>query len=1024
MSMNVNRNPSSGRRARTTSYVKLIRVQCTIICLSLFARRSIAFPIPPLKYYAGPSYSLGRAEPGLKERARSHHRATLLNVARPGSLIDDIRTRDIENLPIYSILNSILESMDEKPNLLLEAPPGAGKTTIVPLLLSSLGPSSSSSADDDARKSRTGVIVIEPRRVATRSAAQRMSSLIHQSPGGSVGYAIRGESRQSSKTQLTVMTDGILLNKLRDDPELTGVHVVILDEFHERGVGADTALALLREVQLHFRPDLKLIVMSATLLGDVKDDDTLRTAADEENTGTKLMRVLGGAHNCNVLRTDGRQYPITIQHSKRSSPLHGALLNDSKLLIKTMTDAIEEGLLTAPSKGDVLAFLPGAKEIRKVSQEIRARGFQHVDIFTLYGALPKADQDEAIYKGDSNRRRIIISSPIAEASLTIEGVTCVVDSGFRREPRYDSSTGLPRLVTVPVSKDSATQRAGRAGRTQDGCCIRLFSQGEFDNLSEHALPEIVSTDLVPTTLLLSEWGCTSANQILDNMPFVDPPPKDALKKAYQMLVDIEALEEYRIPNAGDKRYRVTAHGKALVRLPTHPRFATSIIKAGLVGEVPLAAAVTTAAILDEEIAGRQEPNLALRVRDILNAGPSSFDGKKILNYASRISQDARSAVLSAMLGHIPIAQVSDYVGQALLPGFIDLVAQYKGDASYGGSTYMLSLGRSARLDSKRDEGDYIIVVDTSTGDDGKTRIRAYSTIHLQALQEVAVEKKEVYTVASKGHVVRARKVSKVGSLELSSSPLPSPSPDEVADVLLDTIDSLGGVPALIPMQSKKDVVAIVELRQRIRLARKLSSDDDWPSCFAGLDAIENGTGTAEDTQMSISLVGPWLAAAGSIKAIDMLQILQSSLSAEQKSQIEREFPTKIEAPDGSCIPLNYQVGDVPVASAKLQQFFGATESPQVGPLHNTTPVSLSLLSPSGKPLAQTIDLPFFWKEAYPAVRAEMRGRYPKHPWPEDPMTAAATRLTKKQQAIRSPNDEDGKNVDKRKERSKQRKKKK
>lgn len=923
--------------------------------------------------------------------------------AQSESLMDEIRS-DIQKLPIYSILDSIKKSMNEKPNLLLEAAPGAGKTTIVPLLLSSLG------------ERQLNVIVVEPRRVATRSAAQRMAKLIDQSAGESIGYAIRGESRQSSKTKVTVMTDGILLNKLRDDPELLGVDIVILDEFHERGVGADTALALLREVQMNFRPDLKLVVMSATLLGD-SDEESI---GGVENAGTKLLRVLGGTESCNVLRSEGRQYPITIQYAKRSSPLHGALLNDPKLLIKTMVDAVEEGLLKAPSKGDVLAFLPGAKEIRKVVQELKFRGHNEIDIFPLYGALPKDEQDRAIYKTESDRRRVIVSSPIAEASLTIQGVTCVVDSGFRREPRYDANTGLPRLVTVPCSRDSVIQRAGRAGRMQDGYCVRLFSEGEFLRLSEHALPEISSTDLVPTTLLLSEWGCTATKEIMQ-MPFVDPPPNDSLKKAYQMLVDLEALVEYKVPDSRKKRYRVTEHGQTLVRLPTHPRFATSIVKAAATGKVLLAAAATTAALLDEEIFGRQETNLGIRVKDILQDGPSSTNGRKVVHYASRISDDAKTAVLDAMMGTIPISEVSDNVGRALLPGFVDLIAQHKGDASYGGSTYMLSLGRSARLDSKRDEGDYIIVVDTSTGDDSKTRIRAYSKVELSVLEGIAVEKDEVYTVPSKGYEVKARKVTKVGSLVLSSVPLPSPSPDEVTDVLLEAIDSLGGLPALITMQSKKNYAAIIELLQRVRLARQLSSDDDWPSCFASLDAIQDGKGTTEDDELLTSLIEPWLTVAGSVKGLDMLNILLNSLSPDQQKRIDREIPTKIEAPDGSSIPLNYSVGSPPIASGKLQQFFGATESPTIGPPDNTIPVSLSLLSPAGKPLAQTIDLPFFWKETYPSVRAEMRGRYPKHPWPDDPMTATATRLTKKQHAKTAP--EDGVKIDKRKERSKQRKKK-
>jgi len=426
---------------------------------------------------------------------------TFLNSQRL-SLMDKVKEDNIQNLPIYNILDSIQESIREKPNLLLEASPGAGKTTIVPLLLSSL--ESIPSLNEKVERKHSNVIVVEPRRVATRSAAQRMSKLVNQATGNAIGYTIRGESRLSANTQITVMTDGVLLNKLRDDPELSGVDVVIMDEFHERGVGSDTALALCREVQINFRPDLKLVVMSATLLGETDIEGDMDEG--EQSSGAKLFKTLGGDESCNVLRSDGREYPITIQHAKRPSPIHRALLNDIKLLVKTVSDAVEEGLLRAPSKGDVLAFLPGAKEIRRVNEELRSRNIGNVDIYPLFGAMPKAEQDKAIYKGDSDRRRVILSSPIAEASLTIEGVTCVVDSGFRREPRYDANTGLPRLVTVPCSKDSVIQRAGRAGRTQDGYCIRLFSEGEFMMLSKHALPEIASTDLVPTILLLSEWG--------------------------------------------------------------------------------------------------------------------------------------------------------------------------------------------------------------------------------------------------------------------------------------------------------------------------------------------------------------------------------------------------------------------------------------------------------------------------------------------------------------------------------------
>ena len=948
---------------------------------------------------------------------QQHHQITSSSLYSKSSrtIFDDIDTVHLQDLPITGILDSVKESMQTKPNLLLEAAPGAGKTTIIPLLVASSPLSSSSSSNNNK------VIVVEPRRVATRSAAQRMSSLIQQPVGESIGYAIRGESRQSSKTQVMVMTDGVLLNMLRKDPELKGYNTVILDEFHERGVNCDVALALLREVQMNYRPDLNIIVMSATLLGDV--DDGEMDDSTNESAGAKLLRVLGGKENCNILRSDGRQYPITMKYAAddRTGPFLSVLRRDTKLLVNTMSDAIEDGLSKAPNRGDILAFLPGAKEIRRVVNEIKSRAaFRDVDVFPLFGTMPKSDQDDAIYKGDSARRRVIVSSPIAEASLTIDGVTCVIDSGLQRQPKYDVNTGLPHLITVSCSKDSVIQRAGRAGRQSEGYCIRLFPEIDFNKLQQHAVPEIMSTDLVPTALLLSEWGCTSANEILNDMPFVDPPPEDALKTAYKMLVDLGALEDYKV-NTRKKRYRVTNHGRDVVKMATHPRFATAIIRSGG-QQAQLVSAIIAAALMDGDELPRngRETNLSVSIRNILKEGSSSFVGKRLLNFASRINEDARSAVSDALSSSdIGIDEVT--TGTALLPGFIDLIAKRKGDASYGGSRYELSLGQSARLDDRRDSSDYILVIDTTTGDDGKTRIRSYVDIESSTLRDVSSEVDEVYVVESKGYEVRARKTTKVGSLVLSSMPLPSPSAEQVTELLLDTIDDIGGVTALLSMQSKKNVQEISELRQRIRFAMELS-DMEWPPCFSSLDTIEKGEGSLENDDIMTSLLEPWLAGAGSLKSLDVLSILSTQLNIEQQLYLDKYFSTKIEAPDASLVPITYSENG-PVASAKLQQFFGCTESPMVGEPGRSTPVSLSLLSPAGKELAKTIDLPFFWKEVYPNVRAEMRGRYPKHPWPEDPSNATATRLTKKQQQAQMPDDGDQK-VDKRKEKSKRRKTKK
>ena len=931
------------------------------------------------------------------------------------ALVDSIDKDHVNDLPINVILESVKESIQTKPNLLLEAAPGAGKTTIIPLLVSSLtNESDNNDANNNSKTNR--VIVVEPRRVATRSAATRMSNLLQQPVGDSIGYAIRGESRQSSKTQVLVMTDGVLLNMLQKDPELDGWDTVILDEFHERGVNNDVALALLREVQMNYNPNLKIIVMSATLLGDIDVDVN---DSSEESTGAKLLRVLGGNENCNVLRSEGRQYPITMQYAAgdRTGPFLSQLRRDTKLLVQSMADAIEESLSKAPDKGNILAFLPGAKEIRRVVTEIKSRSaFRDIDVFPLFGTMPKSDQDAAIYKGSSTRRRVIVSSPIAEASLTIDGVTCVVDSGLQRQSKYDVNTGLPHLITVPCSKDSVIQRAGRAGRQSEGYCIRLFPETDFNKLQQHAMPEIMSTDLVPTALLLSEWGCTSANEILNDMPFVDSPPEDALKRAFNMLVDLDALESYKLPNTRKRRYKMTSHGREVVKLATHPRFATAILRS--VGqEAQLVAAVVAAALMDVEELPRKgrETNLSITIRNILKEGQSSFVGKKLMSFASRINSESSSAVSAALESRrSDIDEVT--TGTALLPGFIDLIAKRKGDASYGGSRYELSLGQSARLDDKRDASDYILVIDTSTGDDGKTRIRSYVDIDSSTLRDVSSEEDEVYVVESKGYEVRARKTTKVGSLILSSQPIQVPSAEGVTDLLLDTIYDIGGVVALINMQPKKSAADISELRQRIRLAAELSGME-WPPCFSSLDEIEKGDGSAKHDETITSLLEPWLAGAGSLKSLDILSVLSTQLNVDQQRYLDEYFPTQIQAPDNSLVPITYSE-NAPVASAKLQQFFGCTESPMVGEPGKSIPVSLSLLSPAGKELAKTIDLPFFWEEVYPSVRSEMRGRYPKHPWPDDPCNATATRLTKKQQQTQVPT------VDKRKERSKRRKTKK
>ena len=504
---------------------------------------------------------------------------------------------------------------------------------------------------------------------------------------------------------------------------------------------------------------------------------------------------------------------------------------------------------------------------------------------------------------------------------------------------------------------------------------------------------------------------------MTDIPFVDPPPLGLMTKAYQLLQDLEALEEttttaiYQKKYEGkDVRFRVTSLGKELGKMPTHPRLATAIAKAS--NPVALAGAIATAVLLDDEIATRNargESDLAKRVQDLLLSNPSSFTGQSLLQYASRIGGNAVRQTISNTMEQcqkdpVFLSQITDSLGTALLPGFIDLVAQRKGDASYGGSLYSLSLGRTARLDGyQNDAPDFAVVIDTSTGDDGKARIRSFASIDYKTLLNVAVEQTTVFTVPSKGHEVRARRTVQVGALELSSTPLPAPPAEEVEKVLMNTIRSMGGVYAsLVKSLPSKHQSEIEDIRERVRMAVKLGNEEDkvlWKP-FLALDAEANNSATDEDKQILEELIEPWLAAAGSLKNIDFMQILQASIPSTQMQSLNADFPLEMEASDGSSIRISY-VGGQPTASGKLQQFFGTVESPCVGPKQNRIPVSLSLLSPAGKILATTLDLPFFWKDVYPSVRAEMRGRYTKHPWPEDPMNAIPTRLTNKQLSAQS-----------------------
>ena len=801
---------------------------------------------------------------------------------------DDVLTST--ELPIADVMPDIRAALSsEGAYVFLEAPPGAGKTTTVPLAAA-------------ATVSEGLVVVVEPRRVAARAAARRMAQSLGDDVGGLVGYAMRGDARSSPRTRILVVTDGVLLAMCREDPSLAKCSVVIFDEFHERGVNSDVALALCREAQAVLRPELKLCVMSATLLGD----------------GT----VADGA---TIVKSSGRAYPVEVSYPPRGAPRLAALLSRRGALEDAVVEATETALRAAPDNGDVLVFLPGAREIRRVASALRE--MTDVNIETLYGAMPAEAQDAVVH--GRRGRRVVVASPIAEASLTLEGVTAVVDSGLRRVATIDEDTGLRRLTTRAVSRASADQRTGRAGRTAPGLCLRIFPEAEFESLSEFSDPEIISADLASVVLVLSAWGCQSVDEML-SLPFIDAPPVDRLRRGLDALSSLGAV-------AGAS---LTAFGKSIAEMPLEPRMAAIIANA-----TDLPSALRVAVLLDEDTAKGGDVDLSRR----------PVDARAVKRLAKRLGKDVDGP--------------GDALGAALAVGFRDLIAQRRGDASYGGTVYLLANGKTARLDAA-DGPEFIVVADAGTGDDGQCRIYAYASITREELEPYVTSSRKVFAVPSQGYEVRARDVTAIGAIELASATAPQPVSEEIVELLLETIRDLGGVRKAL----KGDVDS---LRRRAEL-----SGASLPPIF---DALERG-----DEEILEEAVLPYLYTSLNLK-IDLAAILTDSLAAAGVD-LDALCPERIEGPDGTRIRVTYDASG-PSAEAKLQQFFGQTTSPTVA--GGTTPVALRLLSPAGKLLGETRDLAFFWKEVYPDVRAEQRGRYPKHPWPEDPMAAAPTRATNK-----------------------------
>jgi ATP-dependent helicase HrpB len=818
-----------------------------------------------------------------------------------------------QQLPVDLILPQLDEALRAAPRLVLSAPPGAGKTTRVPLALLS-----------SRAIGAGGIIMLEPRRIAARRAAEYMAQLLGEKAGATVGYRTRGETRVGPSTRIQVVTEGVLTRLLQDDPGLPGVSLVVFDEYHERSIHADLGLALTLDVQETLRPDLRILVMSATI------------------DCTAVAGLLGGAR---IIAAEGRQFPVETRYASfaSTSPVERRVAD---VVIRALTE----------QTGDLLVFLPGAAEIRRVERVLAGKKLpEGVAVLPLYADLPAERQQDALAPPRSDRRKVILSTSVAETSLTIDGVTVVVDAGLARMARFDPRRGMSGLVTVPVSQASADQRRGRAGRTSPGVCYRLWTREEHERLPGFAPAEIVVADLAPLALDLARWGGG------ERLRFLDPPPEIHLAKAAMLLRDLGAIDERGV---------LTAHGQAMAALPVHPRLAHMIIRGKELGLGALACDL--AALLEERdmIPRGDPPDVDLETRLAALRGEISADRA----VRERILRE--SARLRSMLG-IGQSGSSGAVGMLVGLAFPERIAQHR-----SGERFLMAGGTGAVLPSGSPlarEG-YIAIAEVD-GVGQEVRVFLAAALIEFELEAIAAECARWEDEASWDPVeqgVVARRVRRLGALALDEKPAP-PDRNRDRSIMLQGIASMGL--EVLPWDERS-----TEFRGRSEWIRTAGlAGADWPDLSGGnlLETLPEWLGP--------HLEG--MTRRPHLSSLDMEAILRGLLSYRQLREMERLAPQSLQVPTGSRIRVQYAPGELPVLAVRLQELFGQTDTPCVG--GGAVRVLVHLLSPAGRPLAVTKDLKSFWKNAYVDVRKEMRGRYPKHYWPEDPLEAAPTRQTKR-----------------------------
>jgi len=814
-------------------------------------------------------------------------------------------------LPIDAVLDELARTLASHNAAVLVAPPGAGKTTRVPLAL----------LDEPWLRNRK-IIVLEPRRIAARASAERMAKSLGERAGETVGYRVRFGSKVSRATRIEVVTEGIFSRQILDDPELGGVAAVLFDEFHERSLDADLGLALARDAQTGLREDLRILVMSATL------------------DGARVARLLGEAP---VIASEGRAFPVETRYlgRKADAPLE-----------RQMADAIALALRADP--GSVLAFLPGAAEIRRTQNFLTERIHDaSIEIVPLFGALDASVQDRAIAPAPKGHRKVVLATSIAETSLTIEGVRIVVDSGVARVPRYEPDIGLTRLETVRASRAAVDQRRGRAGRTEPGVCYRLWDEPQTASLAAYTQPEILSADLSSLVLDLAQWGVSDPAKL----SFLDPPPAPALKEAKSLLRELGALD-------GDGR--ITAEGKSLRALALPPRLARMIVDSQRLSAGEAAAEI--AAVLTERGLGGDSVDLDARL--------DSFRRDRSPRAVSARSLAQRWASQVAATEGPASEDTSPSTGIMLAFAFPDRVARNRGNGGF-----VLANGRGAAVDqaSALARAPYIAVAEL-TGTAANGRILLAAPIEQAEIEQHFADQIETADEISfdRGALaVRARRRKTLHAITLSEAPMALKPSAETARVLADGLISAGldKLPWSKPLKQWRD---------RVMFLRKAEGEPSWPDLSDDALAAQREAWLVPALYDKISLK--------QLSAGELSDALMTLLPWELRARLEREAPTHFEAPTGTMLAIDYEAEQGPTIAVRLQELFGLNTHPSIA--KGAVPLVLELLSPAHRPVQVTRDLPGFWRGSYAAVRSDLRGRYPRHPWPEDPANAMPTRRVK------------------------------